>query len=230
MSAPPFPALIFAAGFGTRMQALTADRPKPLIPVAGKPLIDHALDLVWDAGCEPVVSNLHYRAEMLAEHLAPKGVQTVIEAPHILETGGGLRNAAQALQRSPVVTINSDAVWRGPNPIRLLQDAWDPKLMDALLICIPPARAVGHAGKGDFVRATNGQLRRGASSVYGGAQIIKTDGLHEISGQKFSLNVVWDKMLDQQRLYGVQYPGRWCDVGHPAGIQEAARLIEETDV
>lgn len=226
MSTPPLPALIFAAGFGTRMQHLTRDRPKPLIDVAGRPLIDHALTLAQDAGCAPILANLHYRADMLEAYLHPKGVGTLREHPDILETGGGLRNAMPQLGASPVLTLNSDAIWGGPNPVSLLLDAWRPDHMDALLVCVPPDQAVGHKGKGDFILSKNGAVQRGPGMVFGGIQIIKTDLLKDMPERAFSLNIVWDIMLEQQSLFGLSYPGHWCDVGHPAGITLAEDMLE----
>ena len=130
--------------------ALTKDRPKPLIEVAGRPLIDHALDLVKDLDPVRTVANLHYHADQLAAHLGPKGVLLSREDPEILETGGGLRAALPMLGADPVFTLNTDAIWSGPNPLTLLQKAWDPSRMDALLMCVPVARTVGHIGSGDF--------------------------------------------------------------------------------
>lgn len=226
----PFPVLIFAAGFGTRMGALTRDRPKPLIAVAGRPLIDRTLDLAKGAGGGPIVANLHYRAEQLTAHLGPRGVKTLTEAPDILETGGGLRNALPLLGKGPVTTMNSDAIWKGPNPLTLLQEAWQPERMDALLMCVDPGRAVGHEGAGDFILSADGKLRRGPGLVYGGVQIIKTDLLSQIDAPAFSLNLLWDRMLAQGTLHGLEYPGWWCDVGHPAGITQAEDLLARHDV
>ena len=121
------PVLLFAAGFGTRMKHLTKDRPKPMVTVAGRPLIDHALALAQDISPPTVVANLHYKPETLKAHLIPLGVKTILEEPDILETGGGLRNALPLLGAGPVITMNTDAIWRGPNPLWLLLDAWDPE-------------------------------------------------------------------------------------------------------
>lgn len=226
----PQAVMLFAAGFGTRMGALTADRPKPLVQVAGKALIDHALALVGDAGISRKVANLHYRAEMLEAHLDGKDVLVSVETPDILETGGGLRQALPLLGDGPVFTLNTDAIWKGPNPLSLAMQAWDPARMDALLVCISPDMAVGHAGKGDFVLDEAGRLSRGPGWVYGGAQIIRTDVLNDIPDRAFSLNLLWDRMQGQGRLYGLRYPGRWCDVGRPEGIALAESLIGRPDV
>ena len=223
--------MLFAAGFGTRMGALTAAQPKPMIPVADKPLIDHALDLVRASGPKRIVANLHYHPEQLINHLQGKDVQFSHETPDILETGGGLRAALPKLGDGPVFTMNTDAVWNGPNPLNLLTAAWRPEEMDALLLCIPTEQAVGHQGKGDFLIGTNGTLTRGSGLVYSGVQIIKTDGLRDIPDKAFSLNLLWDKMLSGGRLYGLSYPGQWCDVGRPEGISQAeAMLKRDADV
>lgn len=216
--------MIFAAGFGTRMSALTKDLPKPLIPLAGVPMIDHALKLARSIAPTRIVANLHYRAGQLAEHLAPQGV-ILSQEPEILETGGGLRKALPLLGQGPVFTMNPDVIWSGPNPLEMLRDAWRPEQMDALLMCVPVARALGHSGKGDFTARPNGQIIRGMGLIYGGVQILKTDGLEGIAQKAFSLNVLWDRMLAENRLYSVVYPGRWCDIGHPEGLKLAETLL-----
>lgn len=225
MTAPSV--LLFAAGFGTRMGALTADRPKPMIEVAGRPLIDHALDLARAINPPRIVSNLHYKPQILADHLAAQNVITTLEWPQILETGGGLRNALPLLGSDPVITLNPDVVWNGPNPLDLLMKAWDPDRMDALLVCLPPEAARGRVGAGDFDTDQAGALTRGTAVIYGGAQMLKTDGLADIPETAFSLNVLWDQMIASGRLYGVTYPGTWCDVGRPEGIALAEALIAD---
>ncbi|MDA7963794.1 nucleotidyltransferase family protein [Ruegeria sp.] len=227
MTETPQALMLFAAGFGTRMGALTKDRPKPLIPVAGRPLIDHALDHVQQAGIPRVVANLHYRADQLAAHLSPKGVLLSHEVPDILETGGGLRAALPLLGSDPVFTLNTDAIWAGPNPLDLLKKAWNPDEMDALLMCIPTAQAIGHNGAGDFTADATGRITRGPGLVYGGTQILKTDGLADIDEDAFSLNLLWDRMQQNGRLFAISYPGRWCDVGRPEGIALAEGLIAD---
>lgn len=222
--------MIFAAGFGTRMGALTAHRPKPLIPVAGKPLIDHALDQVRAHGPERIVVNLHYKADMLRRHLRGSEVRLSEEQPDILETGGGLRAALPLLGSGPVFTMNSDAVWAGPNPLHLLAEAWDPARMDALLMCVAREAAVGHAGPGDFVVSDGAPARRGPGAVYSGLQIVKTDGLAKIEDRIFSLNRLWDRMLEEDRLFALTYPGKWCDVGRPEGIGLAEDMLEYRNV
>ncbi len=226
----PSSAMILAAGFGTRMGALTATQPKPLLKVAGKPLIDHAVALANAAGVAMITANLHYRHEALARHLTPLGISQSLELPDILDTGGGLRQALPLLSEGPVFTLNSDAIWRGPNPLSLLAASWQPSRMDALLMLVPQEKALGHAGKGDFQIGNSGKLARGVGLVYSGVQIIKPDLLHTIKEKMFSLNKVWDIMLKSDRLFGIVYSGSWCDVGSPEGITLAERLLEKQDV
>jgi N-acetyl-alpha-D-muramate 1-phosphate uridylyltransferase len=221
--------MIFAAGFGTRMGALTADRPKPLIPVAGKALIDHALDTARGASDGPIVVNTHYKAGMMAAHLAPQNVTVSPEQPEILDTGGGLRKALPLLGDGPVMTLNSDAIFTGPNPLAALAAAWDPDIMDAILLCVPPERAVGRVGGGDFA-ITAGRLSRGGPLVYCGAQILNPALLGEIPETVFSLNLLWDRMIARGRLHGLIHSGQWCDVGRPEGITLAEETLAAADV
>lgn len=229
MTDHPKALMLFAAGFGARMGALTKTMPKPLIPVAGMPLIDRALMLADAIKPVRVVANLHYRADQLAAHLTPQNV-IVSPEPEILETGGGLRAALPLLGAGPVYTLNPDAVWSGANPLQMLKKAWEPEKMDALLMCIPVEHALGYSGSGDFAAGPEGRIQRGPGLVYGGAQILKTDGLDTIPERAFSLNILWDQMLAARRLYSLAYPGRWCDVGHPAGITLAETMLEGDDV
>ena len=188
-------------------------------------MIDHAITLLEGTDVTKIVANLHYKPDSLRTHLEGKGVLTIEETPDILETGGGLRNALGLLGSAPVFTLNTDAIWQGPSPVPMLAEMWDPTKMDALLIGIPIAQAEGYIGNGDFTIAQNGTLTRGLGLIFGGVQIIKTDLLAEIPNKSFSLNLLWDKMLAKGRLYGLPYPGRWCDVGHPEGITLAEKML-----
>ncbi|WP_099825041.1 nucleotidyltransferase family protein [Oceaniglobus indicus] len=221
----PDAVMIFAAGFGTRMAPLTDTRPKPLIEVAGRALIDRARDLATDAGLHRQVVNLHYLGAMLADHLVSTGVALSWERDAILDTGGGLRAALPHLGDAPVATLNPDAVWTGPNPLTALLDAWHPDTMDGLLMTIPAARATGRSGGGDFTLTESGHLTRGGDHVYCGAQIVKTERLAEIPDHAFSLNRLWNLFADDGRLFGLTHPGGWCDVGHPAGITLAETML-----
>ncbi|WGW04559.1 nucleotidyltransferase family protein [Tropicibacter oceani] len=221
----PDAVMLFAAGFGTRMGALTKDRPKPLIEVAGRPLLDHALDLT--RGLSTRVVNAHYHADQILGHLQGRDVTVSVETPEILDTGGGLRHALPLLGDAPVFTLNTDAIWNGPNPLDLLQAAWDPGKMDALLLCVPIAQAVGRNAPGDFTLHPSGRLIRQGDLVYTGAQIVKTDLLHDMTQPAFSLNLLWNRMAQDDRLNGLTYPGKWCDVGHPDGIALAEGVLRD---
>lgn len=221
----PAAAMIFAAGLGTRMRDLTRDRPKPLIPVAGKALIDHTLDLTAAVGPLTRVVNLHYRADMLRAHLAGRDLRIADETDCLLETGGGLRAALPLLQADPVFTLNSDAVWTGPNPLVTLASAWVPERMEALLLLLRPQDATGHPGAGDFAMDTAGRLTRGPGLVYSGAQIIRTGPVAAVDASVFSLNRVWDGMIARGGLFGVIHDGGWCDVGRPESIPLAEALL-----
>lgn len=222
--------MIFAAGFGTRMGALTRDRPKPLIEVAGTPLIDHALGLAREAGIGRIVANTHYLAGMMGAHLAAQGVTVSEEQPEILDTGGGLRQALPLLGTGPVLTLNPDAIWTGPNPLSALSAAWEAPRMGALLMLVPADQAAAHRGKGDFDIAPDGRLTRGSAYVYTGAQVLAADRLGEIADPVFSLNRYWDLLARDGRLYGIVHPGDWCDVGTPEGIDAAEALLDRADV
>jgi MurNAc alpha-1-phosphate uridylyltransferase len=221
----PDAVMLFAAGFGTRMGALTTSRPKPLIKVAGRALIDHALDQVEAAGVARKVANLHYFPEQLQTHLVDRNIAFSVETPDILETGGGLRHAMPLLGAGPVFTMNTDAVWTGENPISQLGDLWKPDKMDALLLLVEPSHAFGHSGKGDFLRSETGEIRRGSGYIYSGVQIIKTEGLAEIPDRAFSLNLLWDCLMSGGRLFGAVHSGRWCDVGRPESIAVAEAML-----
>ncbi len=223
----PGAGMIFAAGLGTRMGALTRDRPKPLIEVAGRPLIDHSLAALRAAGVARIVVNVHSHPEQMRSWLAAHAPETAIsEEPALLETGGGLKQALPLLGAGPALTLNSDVVWRGGDPVATLGAAWDGARMGALLLLVPCAAALGHAGPGDFFRDPDGRLRRRGSAatadhVYAGAQIIEPSVLAEFPAGAFSLNRVWDALIAQGRLFGVVFEGRWLDVGTPAGLARA---------
>ncbi|QCO55866.1 nucleotidyltransferase family protein [Pseudorhodobacter turbinis] len=221
--------MLFAAGFGTRMGDLTADMPKPLIPVAGMSLLDHALQQVEGAGLRRVVVNTHYKAEQISKHLVSnENIAVSWEKDAILETGGGLRAALPLLGEGPVFTLNTDAVWTGPNPLITLQDHWDGAQMDALLLLAPPNRIKGYKGAGDFILTKDGRIVRtkgAAGLAYLGAQIILPRGIEAIPDQAFSLNILWDRMIDEGRAFGVVHTGGWCDVGRPEGIAIAEEML-----
>lgn len=221
--------MLFAAGFGTRMGALTADRPKPLIPVGGQTLIDHAL--AQARGVERIVVNLHYRSEMIRAHLSGRpDIAFSDETDTILETGGGMKSALPLLGSEPVYALNTDAVWTGAPALAQLAAAWDAERMDGLLLLVPRDRATGHGGAGDFLMDGEGRLTRGPGLVYTGAQILRTEGLADIPDTAFSLNRLWDRMAAKGRLFGAVHRGGWCDVGRPESIPLAENMLRQAHV
>lgn len=221
--------LYFAAGFGTRMGALTQNTPKPLLQVGGRPLLDHALDQTRGLDVGRQVVNGHYLADQISAAAAERSLIFSHERPVVLETGGGLRQAAPLLQNDTVMTMNTDAVWRGPPALRGLAAAWDPARMDALLLCVRAQNAVGHKGAGDFLMDADGALVRGPGVIYTGAQIIKQSCLQDAPDGPFSMNVIWSDLIEKNRLFGVLYDGKWCDVGRPEGLQLAEELLAVSD-
>lgn len=225
--------MIFAAGFGTRMAPLTDTRPKPMLPLGGRPMIDHCIAMIRAAGDFGIVVNTHYLAEQIETHLAgAPNLRCIREVPEILETGGGLRNALPLLGQAPVITANCDAIWSGPNPVSQLLDAWQPDRMDALMAMVPMQAARGYTGAGDFFLEPDNRLRRRGDAatapfIYGGVQIIKTPGLSGFGEASFSLSRLWDRMIAADRLFGIVHQGTWTDTGHPAGLKLAEDVLRK---
>lgn len=235
----PHTAMVMAAGLGKRMRPLTVTRPKPLIDVAGKPLIDHVFDRLGTAGVQRAVVNVHYLADQLEAHLRArvKGMELLIsdERKQLLETGGGLVQAREMLGDAPFLCINSDNLWLdGPSDaIRLLAAQWDDAKMDALLLLVPLARATCHRGQGDFRLDPFGRITerrkpgRLAPFVYTGVQILSPRLLRDWPEGPFSTNVFWDRALAAGRLWGAVHQGLWFDVGSPKAIRETELALAE---
>jgi MurNAc alpha-1-phosphate uridylyltransferase len=219
------PLMIFAAGLGTRMRPLTETRPKPLIEVGGQTLLDRAIGLGRESQAAPIAVNSHYLAPQISSHLAGQDVAISEERGVILDTGGGLREALPLLGKGPVMTLNPDVIWTGPNPLTALAKAWRDD-MDALLMLVPLERATARVGAGDFALNAQGRISRKGDFVYAGAQIIRTERLAEIPDQVFSLNRLWDLMITDGRAYGLVHAGGWCDVGYPEAIPLAEALLD----
>ena len=215
-------AMIFAAGFGTRMGDLTVDRPKPLLQMHGRALIDYTLDHVRAFGPRSVVVNAHYHADQIQAHFRDTDVHVALEPDEILDTGGGLKAALPILDTDIVITLNSDTLWRGPNPIAALAQHWDPDRMDALLLCVPPEMAMGRTGGGDFSIDCDGKISRGGPYTYASVQIIKTAPLANWAENVFSLNVIWDMLIAQGRAHGLVYNAPWYDIGNKDSFNAAA--------
>jgi MurNAc alpha-1-phosphate uridylyltransferase len=233
----PHTAMIMAAGLGKRMRPLTATRPKPLIEVGGKALLDHVLDKLRSAGVKKVVVNVHYLADALEAHLDSRnhGLEVIIsdERDLLMETGGGLVKAAPLIDSDPFLALNSDNLWiDGPaDALKLLASQWDDSRMDALLLLVPQARALNHQGSGDFHMDRAGRLRRREKSrvapfVFTGIQIVSKRLLRDAPEGPFSTNILWDRAIEEGRCFGAVHQGLWFDVGTPQSIQLTETALE----
>ena len=225
-------AMVMAAGLGKRMRPLTATMPKPMVRVAGKPLIDHTLDRLAEAGVARAVVNVHYLADALEAHLkerADLAVDISDEREMLLETGGGMIKAQYKLP-DPFFCLNSDNIWLdGPrNAFAELSARWDDSAMDALLLVVPHKRAANFNGPGDFHLDSAGGVTRRKSGriapfIYTGIQLVSHHLLRDAPEGKFSTNILWDRAIEEGRLFGLPFSGEWFEVGTP----DAVRLTED---
>jgi len=231
----PMTAMVLAAGLGTRMRPLTNDRPKALVEVGDRALIDHVLDRLADAGVERAVVNVHWFADRLEAHLAERGrgpeITVSDERTELLETGGGLKKAKPLLGADPVFVANIDSVWidRGDALTDLIR-LWDPSRMDAVLLLARREGSIGFEGDGDFFLSEDGALTfRGdapsAPFAYMGVHITRPDYADGGPDGPFSLSGLWRKSASAGRLFGCVLDGDWMHVGDPQARDEAeARL------
>jgi MurNAc alpha-1-phosphate uridylyltransferase len=230
--------MVLAAGLGTRMRPLTDTRPKPLVEVAGKALLDHMLDRLADAGVEIAVVNVHYLAEQIERHVAARKRPRVVisdERGQILGTGGGVVKALPQLGSAPFFHVNSDSIWiEGVTPnLTRLATAFDAATMDVLLLLAPAAGSVGYAGRGDFTMAPGGALTRReerdvAPFVYAGAAILTPAMFKGAPQGEFSLTTLFDRAAAAGRLHGLRLDGLWMHVGTPEAISEAEAAIRKS--
>lgn len=230
--------MILAAGRGSRMRPLTAITPKPLIEVAGRALIDHVMDRLESAGVDRYVVNVHYLADLVEVHVTRRvgdRVKISDERDGLLETGGGLVRALPLLGPAPFLVANSDTFWieGASGAVPRLLAAYDAGRMDALLLLAPTVRAVGYDGLGDFELSPEGRLSRRrqftiAPFVYAGCAVMSPAALRDPPATKFSLNVVFDRLIETGRLYGLRLDGEWLHVGTPQAIRAAERAYAES--
>ncbi len=228
--------MIMAAGLGVRMRPLTDDRPKPLIPVAGKALIDHCLDRLVAAGVELAVVNLHYRADMLRAHLSQRRdieIRYSSEDDALLDTGGGVVKALAHFQNEPFFILNSDSIWvEGySSALPTMARFWDETRMDGLLLLASMVSALGYEGwRGDFRLSATGHVSRVPDRVispfaFPGVQLVHPRLFAEPPAAVFSTNVMWDRAIAKQRLYGTRLDGVWLHVGSPQARDDAEAFI-----
>jgi N-acetyl-alpha-D-muramate 1-phosphate uridylyltransferase len=230
-------AMIMAAGLGTRMRPLTNDRPKPLVEVRGKALIDHAVDRLVQAGVTMIVVNLHYRSEMLKAHLAKRRdveIRFSEEPDTLLGTGGGIIKALPNFEGKPFFVHNSDSIWVEGigHALERMQTIWNPHEMDALLMLASMVTALGFEGTGDFLLDAEGHIARVPEArvspfAYPGVQIVHPRIFDDAPQGAFSMNLLWDRAIEKGRLYGMRLDGVWMHVGTADAVKEAEDFLAD---
>lgn len=228
--------MILAAGLGLRMRPLTDHKPKPLIEVAGKPLIDYGMDRLREADVQKVVVNGHYLADQILSWSSQQAAPETIfsdERAEILDTGGGIAKALPLLGEQPFFVLNSDSFWiegRVPSLSRL-RNAWNDATMDCLLLLCHVDRTIGYDGRGDFLLGRDGRLIRQQGSgalAYIGGYLVHPRLFAGVAVGKFSMNVLWDEAITKGRLHGIAHSGKWLHVGTPAAIALAEAELAKT--
>jgi MurNAc alpha-1-phosphate uridylyltransferase len=233
----PKRAMIMAAGLGTRMRPLTDDRPKPLVVVQGKSLIDHSVDRLVHAGVTMVVVNIHYKAQMLKQHLLRRKdieIRFSEETEELLGTGGGVAKALQHFEGEPFFILNSDSIWVEGygSALRAMMHRWDPERMDGLMLLASMVTALGYDGRGDFVMEPDGTLarvpeRKLSPFAYPGVQIAHPRLFADAPQGAFSTNLMWDRAIAKGRLFGMRLDGVWIHVGTPQAVREADAYLAD---
>ena len=235
MTSLPKKAMVLAAGRGIRMRPITDRTPKPMIPVDGRALVDHALDRLDAAGVELAVVNTHHLAEQIERHLAKRKTPAIVisREDELLETGGGVKKALGHFGDEPFWVVNADAFWlNGPtDALGRMAAIWDESAMDGLLLLHSTVDAYGYAGRGDFNCDTDGRLTRRpelevAPWLFTGIQVLKPQAFADTPDNAFSLNLVYDRLLEAERLYGVVHDGEWFHIGTPDGLAEAEAYLK----
>ena len=228
----PSHAMLLAAGLGLRMRPLTLTRPKPLIEVAGRTMLDRALDHLDRVGCAHKVVNIHWLGDVVRRHLADRGDITLSEEAELLETGGGVVKALPLLGKDPFYVCNADMIWvdRERSSLARLAEAFDAARMDILLLLQPTGKAFGYEGKGDFHLHPDGRLarrRKDESSpyMYAGVQILHPRIFTDCPPGAFSLNLLYDRAIAAERLFGIVHDGDWYHIGTPDALLEAEPLL-----
>jgi MurNAc alpha-1-phosphate uridylyltransferase len=238
MPVKPTKAMVLAAGLGLRMRPLTDRMPKPLVPVAGRPLLDHVLDKLGVAGVAEAVVNVHYLGDQIIQHVAARTSPRVIisdERNQVLGTGGGVVKALPLLGDAPFFHVNSDTMWIDgvQSNLTRLADAFDPRRMDILLLMAPTASSIGYGGRGDYTMLPDGALRKRREHqvvpfVYAGAAIMSPSIFAGAPKGEFSLTRMFDAANEQERLFGLRLDGVWMHVGTPDAISEAEEAVLES--
>jgi MurNAc alpha-1-phosphate uridylyltransferase len=227
--------MVLAAGLGTRMRPLTDDRPKALVEVMGRPLIDHVLDRLAAAGVDFAIVNLHHFADRLERHLAARSRPRVIiadERKQLLGTGGGIAKALPQLGNAPFFLVNSDSLWleKGASNLARLDGAFDPARMDALLLLASTSAATGYDERGDYFAMPDGTLQRRTTEqeapfIYAGAAVLSPALFKGAPEGAFALTPFFDQAQRRQRLHGLILDGMFLHVGTPEAVVAAEKAI-----
>jgi len=238
MSVKPTKAMVLAAGLGSRMRPLTDHTPKPLVKVAGRPLLDHVLDKLAEAGAGEAVVNVHYLPDQIIEHVAARTRPRIIisdERDRVLGTGGGVVRALPHLGSAPFFHVNSDTMWIDGvrSNLARLAEAFDPARMDILLLMAPTASSIGYTGRGDYAMLPDGALRKRRENhvvpfVYAGAAIMSPAIFAQAPAGAFSLTKMFDCANEQERLFGLRLDGLWMHVGTPDAVAAAEEAFLES--
>lgn len=231
-------AMVLAAGLGTRLRPITDTMPKPLVPIAGKPMIDYGLDALADAGVTRAVVNVHHFADQMTAHLASRTVPGIIlsdETEQLMNSGGGLARGLKLLGADPVLVMNADLFWIGETPgektnLQRLAEGFEPERMDMIMLCVRLEDTTGHNGKKDFSLDGEGRLTRyregsGSPVVYAGALALMPSLLDDAPDDAFNLNIYFDRAIEKGRLFGIMLEGHWITVGTPEAIGAAEAVI-----
>ena len=225
-------AMILAAGRGERMRPLTDSTPKPLIQVAGRSMLERAMDRLQQNGVQNIVVNVHHLGGQIAERLP--GRARVLHEDRLLETGGSVRNALPLLGNGPFFVLNGDGLWRdGPESmLGRLAAAWDPSRMDALLLLHPLATAIGREEKdrGDYYLEPDGRARhRGTAEtapyLFASISVCDSHLFNGTSEGPFSLLKLWNRSEQAGRLFALVHDGDWFHIGTPSALAEAERVL-----
>jgi MurNAc alpha-1-phosphate uridylyltransferase len=226
--------MVMAAGYGTRLRPLTDTVPKAMVKVLGRPMIDVVLDRLAAAGVERAVINLHHLGEVIRDHLkSRKDIEIVYsEEKEILETGGGTKKALPLLGSDPFFVVNAKIIWLNgrEDALHRLAKAWDPERMDSLLLLQPTVTAIGYDGPGDFLMDQEGRLKRRpewevAPFLYSGVNITHPRLFEASPDGAYSVNILWDRAIEQGRLSGIRHDGEWYHVSTPHHLREVEREL-----
>ncbi|MGF6173495.1 nucleotidyltransferase family protein [Ensifer sp. 4252] len=231
-------AMVLAAGLGTRLRPITNTIPKPLVKIAGKPMIDYVLDLLVNAGVTRAAVNVHHFADQMEAHLQQRSAPEIVisdERDVLMNSGGGLVQGLKLLADGPVLVMNADLFWVGedagkPGNLERLANFFDPERMDMALLCVRDEDTTGHNGKKDFSLGTDGRLVRYSEGmdnpvVYAGAIALDKKLFADAPDDAFNLNIYFDRAIAAGRLFGIVLHGHWMTVGTPEAIEDAEAAI-----